>query len=269
MKGLSFFLYACFFLLFGMLHAEEFVLKNNLRLAKPGDYLVVSCNKTLTLMHISAKSEGFLTIEEIAVPENQRSSAQSWKDWVAANAPGNTSWVTYDIDLGTGQMSHYYSYTKKNWYEIPEADNFLSKLLTLKLVKIPEYERKRIGSKSFSSPDMRPFWQPRMMVEGKAIEGILFDAWKTDWPTDGSELSNKTIEVYLPKNHTPYPSYFPYWLQVNGVAGKAKIRVIDTGSHLQSPKRSKTTDLKQTEKGEVINNEVAKAEGKTFFFTIT
>ena len=45
---------------------------------------------------------------------------------------------------------------------------------------------------------MRPLWQPRMVIDGKPIQGVLFDAWKTDWPRDGSDLSNKTIEVYLP-----------------------------------------------------------------------
>ena len=51
----------------------------------------------------------------------------------------------------------------------------------------------------------------------------------------GADLSNKTIEIYLPRNSQIYPTYFPYWLQVNGVAGKAKIRIIDSGSRLKSP----------------------------------
>lgn len=218
------------------LHAESLVLKNNLQQAKPGDFLVISSNKTLTLMHIYAKENQRLTIEEIALPESKQPTKISWKEWVAQNAPGNTSWVMYEIDLMTGQMLRYYSHTKQNWYEIPDKDNFLSKLLTLKMTKMSDYSRKRVGPKPFAGPDMRPFWQPRLVIEGKPIEGVLFDAWQTSWPRDGSELSNKTIEIYLPKDNQNYPSYFPYWLQINGVAGKAKIRIIDSGSNLKSPK---------------------------------
>ena len=238
MKSLVNFLFFAAFFLMGTapLPGEELVLRNNLQRAKPGDFLVISCNKTVTLMLISEKQNQILTIEEIAVPENKRPVQLSWKEWVAKEAPGNSSWVIYDIDLRTGQMVRYFSFTKKNWYEIPEADNFLSKLLTLRMTKIPENSRKRVGPEPFSGPDMRPVWQPRLIIEGKPVDGVAFDAWRADWPRDGSDLSNKTIEIYLPKDNQSYPSYFPYWLQINGTAGKAKIRIIDSGNNLQSPK---------------------------------
>ena len=53
------------------MQAEELFLRNNLQLAQPGDYLVISCNKTLTLMHIFGKKNEVLTIEEIALPESK------------------------------------------------------------------------------------------------------------------------------------------------------------------------------------------------------
>jgi hypothetical protein len=218
------------------LHAEELILRNNLQRAQPGDYIVISANKTQTLLLIYAKRNPILTIEEIAVPENRRSPNVSWKEWVSQGAPGNTSWVRYDIDLQTGQMMRYYSFTKKNWFEIPDADNFLSKLLNLKFTQIPDSARKRIGPKTRSGPEMRPLWQPRMVVEGQTINGVVFDAWRTRWPRDGGDLSGKAIEVFLPRDSQRYPAYFPYWLQISGVIGKAKIRIIDSGSQLQSPR---------------------------------
>jgi hypothetical protein len=227
--------------LFSSVQAEELFLRNNLQRAQPGDYLVISANKTQTLMHIYDKQDQILTIEEIAVPEGKRASNISWKEWVRQGAPGNTSWVMFDIDLRTGQMIRYYSFTKRNWFEIPNADNFLSKLLNLKFTKIPDNARKRIGPKIHSGPELRSLWQPRMIVEGKTITGIKFDAWRTKWPRDGSDLSGKTIEVYLP--HDSYPAYFPYWLQINGAIGKAKIRIIDSGSQLQSPRSLPSLDL--------------------------
>lgn len=218
-----------------LLQAEELILRNNLRNAQPGDYIVISASKTQTLLLIYAKNNPILTIEEIAIPENKRSPQMSWKQWVTQGAPGNTSWVRFDIDLQTGKMLHYYSFTKKNWFEIPDADNFLSKLLNLKFTQIPENARKRVGPKPRSGPEMRPLWQPQMIVDGQNIKGVLFDAWRTRWPRDGSDLSEKVIEVFLPQDSKRYPAYFPYWLQINGVIGKAKIRIIDSGSQLQSP----------------------------------
>jgi hypothetical protein len=190
-------------------------------------------------MHIYDKTPSMITIEEIVVPENRRPSLANWKEWVTQGAPGNTSWVMYEIDLMTGQMGRYYSFTKRNWFQIPDSDNFLSKLLNLKLTPIPDRMRKRVGSKC-SGPDMRPLWHPRMIVDGKVINGVEFGAWRTDWPKDGSDLSNKTIEIYLPSASSHYPAYFPYWLQINGVAGKAKIRIIDSGRDLKSPQPSLT-----------------------------
>lgn len=218
-----------------LLQAEELFLRNNLKNAQPGDFIVISASKTQTLLLINAKQDSILTIEEIAVPENKRSPQVSWKQWVTQGAPGNTSWVRFNIDLQTGKMLSYYSFTKKNWFEIPDADNFLSKLLNLKFTQIPENARKRVGPKPRSGPEMRSLWQPQMIVDGQNIKGVLFDAWRTRWPRDGSDLSEKVIEVFLPQDSKRYPAYFPYWLQINGVIGKAKIRIIDSGSQLKSP----------------------------------
>lgn len=214
---------------------EELLLRDNLKRAVSGDYMVISVNKTETLLFMKQKQGDILTIEEVAVPEGKRPGGMPWKEWIANKAPGNTSWVMYDIDLRNGQMLHYYSYTKRNWFEIPDQDNFLSKLLNLKLTKMPDSARKRVGPKSASGPDVRPLWQPRMIVDGQVLTGVLFDAWRTKWPRDGSDLSGKSVEVYLPKDSLRYPSYFPYWLQVNGAVGKAKIRIIDSGSAMKSP----------------------------------
>lgn len=207
--------------------AEDLILKTNLQLAKPGDYIVMSAGRTHTLLHIYSKQNQVLTIEEIAVPARKLSAKMGWKEWVRQGAPGHNSWVMYDIDLQSGQMLRYYSFTKKNWFEIPDADNFLSKLLNLKFTKIPENARKKSGN---------TLWQPRMVVEGKSIEGIPFDAWRTKWPRDNSDLSGKVIEAYLPIDSKGFPAYFPYWLQINGTVGQARVHIIDAGSKLQSPK---------------------------------
>jgi hypothetical protein len=228
-------IYLFFFCLhFFPLLGNEFFLRDNLQKALPGDYIVTSSCKTETLFHIYAKNDHTLTIEEISVPESKRPKGISWKQWVVNQAPGNTNWVMYEINLHTGQMGRYYSFTKKNWFEIPEADNFLGKLLSLKFMSIDSKLRKRMGPKAPAGPDQRPFWQPTMIVEGQKKQGVLFHAWQTRWPRDNSDLAGKIIEIYTPQDTNRYPSYFPYWLQINGVTGKAKIRIIDSGHQLES-----------------------------------
>lgn len=223
--------------MFGCIYAEQpFYLKENLSKAKPGDFIVIATNRTDTLMHISSKQDQRITIEEIAIPEGKKPANMNWRDWVQNNAPENTSWVMYEIDLSTGKMLRYYSFTKKGWYDIPEADNLLGKLLNLNLAEIPSNKCKRIGPRASSGLDVRPLWQPRMIVDGKPVQGVKFKAYQTRWPKDDSELSNRHIEIYLPEDSTLYPSYFPFWLQVSGAVGKAKIRIIDSGNDLKSPK---------------------------------
>lgn len=51
-------------------------------------------------------------------------------------------------------------------------------------------------------------------------------------------MSNKLIDLYLPKAGSPGLSYFPYWLQIGGAVGKVQVRVIDSGFNLSSPQAS-------------------------------
>jgi len=119
------------------------------------------------------------------------------------------------------------------------VDNFLSKLLTLRMVKIPLNEMKKAGPKPPEGvPDNRHYWTPRVVYEGSTVHDVQFEAWRTKWPRDSNELSGKSIIVYLPKDDKRYPSHFPYWLEIQGMLGKAKIRIIDSGRNLKSPRKS-------------------------------
>ncbi len=231
-----------FLFVFLLLHyplSASLLLKENLKQAIPGDYIVTVQGKTHTLLLIQGRDNGNLSIEEISIPSARIPSSFDWKNWVSQEAPNNSSWVRYTIDTNSAQMLNFYSFTKKNWYKVSEADNFLSKLLTLQLEEVPKRYLKKVGPRPpRGTPDRRPYWQPRMIVEGKEIANVNFTAWKTCWPRDRSELSGKTIEVYLPEDNQKYPSYFPYWLQISGMIGKAKVRIIDSGFHLRSPKPS-------------------------------
>lgn len=230
------FLAACLLALSCTLQAYT-VLKDNLQKAKPGDYLVIAQGKNYTVFLVNKKNETTLNIQEVTIPSIKLPDDNiSWRQWILNRAPGNTSWVSYVLDIPTGQMYNYYSFTNGGWYSVNQVDNFLTTLLNLKLTKINPKDRKKIGPPpEVGTPDWRPTWHPRMVVDGVTIKGVLFDGWKTKWPKDNSELSGRTIEVFVPAENQMYPSYFPYWLQVTGLVGKAKVRIIDSGTNLQSP----------------------------------
>lgn len=221
------------------LHANEevLILRENLKKAHKDDFIVTAANKNLTVLHIDDIQENRITIEEITVAENRKiPQMYAWESWVAQGAPYHTSWMMYEIDLKNGQILRSYSFTKHCWMKVTDGNHFLSKLLNLRFVKIDEENRKRVGR----GPNRleRPLWQPQMIVNGQRLSGVEFDAWKTLWPRDGGDLSGKLIEVYLPKEDSKYPSYFPYWLEISGFVGGAKIRIIDSGHGMQSPQPS-------------------------------
>lgn len=230
----------CFALLFAVSSAgaaEEIFLRDNLMQAKPGDYLVTAQGRSYTLLLIRDKSAETLTIEEITVPSDGfPDDYSSWRSWVADGAQGNTSWVAYEIAPRSGEMVEFFSYTQQGWCDVSESENFLGTLLNLRLQRMNPEQRRRVGPLPRSGEsDKRPFWNPPLKVDGKVIEGVPFDAWRTRWPRDNSELSGKSIDVYLPRKGSKYPSYFPYWLQIGGGIAKAKVRIIDSGFGLQSP----------------------------------
>ncbi len=235
MPKLPFYFLVFFFSLFSTSFAQTLCLKENLQRARPGDYIVMVANKTVTLMHIYSRQDPFLIVEEIAAPFTRQSTQMDWKSWIRNGAPGHNSWVMYEIDLRSGRMERYYSLSKGHWYAVADVDNFLSKLLNLRLQYIPEKERRKVGVK-LATERGAPLWQPPLKVEGQTIRGILFDGWRTRWPKDGSDLSGKIIEIYLPQDSYAYPAYFPYWLQIQNSIGKSRVRIIDSGTAMQSPK---------------------------------
>ncbi|MGK5595385.1 MAG: hypothetical protein ACSNEK_08515 [Parachlamydiaceae bacterium] len=227
-----------FFFFLCHLHADDFLLKHHLRLAKPGDFIVASQNSAITLMRIHDNQDCLITIEEVTIPSNRvNRCVPNWRDWYENGAIGNTSWVIFEVDLNSGTMRRYYSYTKNGWFEIPKVENFLGTLLNLPLSCIPYEQRRKVGPLGANTfKDKRPLWNPQMVVDGHVISDVAFEAYKTRWPQDGTPLSGKMIEIYVPEQDDLYPAYFPYWLQISGVVGKAKLRIIDSGSKLMTPK---------------------------------
>lgn len=219
----------------GLGAGETIFLRDNLKTAKSGDYIVAMQNKSYTLLHIYNRNADNLIIEEITVPMGRVNiSAVNWREWVMKGAPGNTSWILYAIDLNTAKPQKYFSVTRNGWFEMPERENFMATLLNLRMEKLSSKERKKVGVAVIPNSESRQVWNPKLIVEGMEIPHAEFEAWKTKWPQDGTEIAGKTIEVYTPTDPR-YPSYFPYWLQISGTVGNAKVRIVDSGTNLVSP----------------------------------
>lgn len=214
--------------------SDTLYLRDNLRRAEKGDFIVTHQGKSYSLIRVYDKSNRNIAIEEITIPSCKVPRGKfSWRNWVSQGAPDSSSRVVYHIDLSNAEIEGRFCLTRSGWYEAKERDNFLSTLLNLQLELIPSKQRRRVGL--IGTPgisDKRPAWQPKVIVDGQAVEGVPLDAWKTTWPKDGSELSGREIEAYVPAENSLYPSYFPYWLQINGMIGSAKIRIVDSGRNL-------------------------------------
>lgn len=212
---------------------EEIFLRDNLMQAKPGDFVVSRENRNYKVLIIMEKNQDSLVIQEVTVPEKRfpKGMVDTWREWINCGAPGHTSWVGYEIAPYSGEFREYYSYSQKAWRQISEGDNILGTLLNLRLHRIDDRDRRRVGNGRSGN---RPFWQPRLIADGVEIIGVPFDAWRARWPKDGSQLAGKTVDVYIPEKGSEYPSYFPYWVQVNGIL-KAHIRIVDSGHNLKSP----------------------------------
>ncbi len=216
-------------------------IKDRLQKAENSSFIVVAIDKTYSLMNIREKRNDLLIIEEVMIPAAKwklyQKELHTWKNWIERDAPGNTSWVVYAIRLSTGKIESYYSYTKKSWCKLTKGNDFISNLISLNMAKIPKSEMKKVGPPPRDKiHDFIKTWRPKLIFEGRSIDGIEFEAWKARWPNDSSELAGKVVLVYFPVEEVNYPSYFPYWLEVHGLLGKAKVRIVDSGKGLNSPR---------------------------------
>jgi hypothetical protein len=210
--------------------------------AVEGDYLVTYRSKAYTLIHIAARQENVLHVEEISVPAAKFDRAGlSWPEWVSEEGPGHTSWIMYALDFSGGEIHRCYSFTKKKWMSIPKSENFISALLALPFDESPLSSRKKLGPPPLpGDQDLRSVWHPKLVFEGLERQGEHFSAWQAIWPHDGTPLAGKRVTVYLPESDR-YPGYLPYWIEIQEGIKQAHLRVVDSGRALYSPKPLITT----------------------------
>ena len=219
--------------------------------AEKGDYVVTSQNKSFTLWHVIDHHTDSLIIEEVTLPKKTWNKLSlTWKEWLAKKAPKNNSWVMYELDLKTGKILEYYSFTRRAWIDTNISAEFLHSLLKLSFLPVPRSQRKNLGIGGH-------LWQPPLTVEGERVRQATFEAWSAKWPKDGSELANKIMEAYFPEKSKDYPYYFPYWLWVKGQYGRIHMRVYDSGKHMSSPYTVIPRPIPELVRGPIIEKDEA------------
>lgn len=212
-------------------------LRERLKAAKNGDFIVTEANKMISLLVVRSLSSHTLILEEITAPASSLNPRPaSWADWLKNRAPGHTSWSMMELDLSENQVLECYSFSRSSWVQLSDHENFFSTLLKLPLQAIPVTEQKRIGPPpSDGETDHRALWKPPLIVDGILLKNSDFDVYSAFWPKDGSDLSDSNLSLYFDRAHH---SPFPVWIQVNTAHATAPLRVIDSGKNLPEIHRS-------------------------------
>jgi hypothetical protein len=207
--------------------AVEFPLLHRLQKAHSGDFVVFESGKTITLIAIRSTNKQSIILEEITAP-TPKPKPENWVGWIQAKAPGHTSWSMIELDLTSKQVLECYSFNAHGW--LNSSNNFLASLLHLPLSVVDVKERRRIGPQpQEGEPDRRKIWNPPLIMNGKKIEGATFTAFEARWPQDGSELSDKTVNLYFDREGR---SPLPCWIQVDTGEVSVSLRAIDSGHKL-------------------------------------
>jgi|GEM_PF-5791373 len=196
--------------------------EENISMAKPGDFVIYEQGKSASMLIINQIDNEKLVLEEICFPSYLKNKIRNPKKWVDTHAKGHTSWRIYELDRNDFSLIEAYSYKDSGHLLLNKQNFFLSKLLTLHLQKIPHSKRRKVGSL-----EDRKAWNPPIITGGERQKPEC-DAYVGKWEKDGSELSEKKIEVYFSKDHS---FFFPYWLEVEAAKTSFSIRVIDCGNH--------------------------------------
>ncbi len=211
-------------------------LKQDVAKAQTGDFIVYTYKQSLVLFRIRENNPPTLVVEEISAPI--AAASKNWQDWLSHDAPGHTSWTISRINIHSGKVESIFSVDEKRFQNSNPAFQFLPTLFQLTLNPIEPYERKYVGAQPLAGEvDLRRLWLPKIIFETKQIFPSVL-AYRVRWPKDESELSGKPIDLYLASDKGI--TYLPYWIEVFGGLGKAKISALDSGKELSSPANLQT-----------------------------
>ncbi len=227
-----------FFILFFFLlviftkgYSDDNLFKKRLKNAKKGDFIIYEYNKLyscLCVFEINLENNK-ITLEEITIPKTNFNKKISFREWIEKKAKGSTSWTLYEIDLINNKIIDTYSVLRECFMDLNDQVSIVAKLLELKLNKLKDSDRKKIGPPSLEEVDKRALWNPPKYVDGKRIKRAKFDVYRSIWPDDSSELSLKRFDIYFDDDFV-----FPYFIEINNGHMSYMIKALDSGRDLNS-----------------------------------
>lgn len=224
MNTLSFFL--CFFcFIITSLFSES--LKEKFLTAEQGSYIAFENQNTISCLIFHSIKNDKLYLYEISFPSSHLKEGFDLKKWLLNKAEDSSSFVIYSINMNSNTIEDCFSFTRKSYINISDQGSFLPKLLKLELKPVADDQRKKIALKAGEIQEKPKFWNPPKIVEGCKIQERHFDVFKTSWPLDDSELSNKPIVMYFDKENKTFP--FPYWIEIGQGHICHKLRAKDSG----------------------------------------
>lgn len=227
----------CFLLTLSSLKSSNNLIFNRLQESKKGDFVVYEEGKSVHLLTIQHIDQEYAIFEEIVAPRQllqKQGSPVRWADWVLNHAPGHTSWIALEINLQKLEITECFSFSRDCWLSLSSSESMIHHLLNLNLSPIKLTERKKVGPPPKEGTDLRKLWNPPITIGGQKIVKAEASAYSATWPSDGSPLAGKIIDLYFCDNTPEFP--FPHWLQVRDDSkGHFKLRSIDAGSGIVSP----------------------------------
>ncbi|HRW58540.1 MAG TPA: hypothetical protein P5048_02840 [Chlamydiales bacterium] len=194
---------------------------------KQGDYIVTLQNRTISALIIRYNDRNSLILDEVSLPGiYKKEYATNWPDWISKGFPKNSAHFIYHIDIAKQKMLSCYDCSTKQFIQLDSENNPLNSFFALDLLKLEKEQMRKIGpSPQNGEMDHRPIWKPPFYYEG-AKKAVTFDAYKTIWPKDSTELSNKQLTVYFMKDFC-----FPHWIEVSNHHLSLVLKAIDSGKN--------------------------------------
>jgi hypothetical protein len=225
-----FFLFLFFLFLNNNTLSANLTLKDKIKKATQGDFVVTYKNKTYTLLLVQKSNAESIILSEISIPKNKITFKKnfSWKKWIDEDAPNNISFHIYEVDLNKNKIVKCFSISQNKWIFL--SDSFFYKLLSLPLKKLSLEKRKKIGPEPLNEEmDKRTIWSPPMIIDKKKRKKAKFDVFRTKWPKDASSLSSKVIYLYFDAQ-SDFP--FPFWIELSTGNFDIMLKVVDSGKGL-------------------------------------
>ena len=195
--------------------------KERLLNAQVGDYVVTEYQEVLSMLRVHSVKGDLVTLEEVNVPWHQMRGKSNFKGWLQNGAKGQTSWIRYTLDLKENKMVECFSPTRDAYLDT--SDSLITELLSLKMTRIADHDRKRVGPPPLDGQDTRSFWTPMITREGVRKKPVSVEVWQTKLPIGDTPLSGKIIDLYFEESLP-----FPYWIQIHD--GALRMRMIDSGT---------------------------------------